>query len=69
MAVAMEQENSAEVKKMEAKFIEAQASIPLAIADAFRAGKLGIMDYYRMENIQADTKMRKSLSSESTTAQ
>lgn len=66
MAVAMEQENSAEVKKMEAKFIEAQAAVPLAIADAFRAGKLGVMDYFRMENIQADTKMRKSLASDST---
>ena len=62
MAVAMEQENSAKVKDMEAKYIEAQASIPLAMADAFRAGKLGVMDYYRMENIQADTKMRKELS-------
>lgn len=61
MAVAVEQENSAEVKKMEAKFIEAKASIPLAMADAFRAGKLGVMDYYRMENIQADTAMRKDL--------
>jgi len=61
MAVAMEQENSAEVKKMEAKYIEAKAAIPLAMADAFKAGKLGVMDYFRMENIQADTAMRKEL--------
>lgn len=66
MAVAVEQENSAEVKKMEAKFIEAKASIPLAMADAFRAGKLGVMDYYRMENIQADTAMRKDLAGDET---
>lgn len=61
MAVAMEQENSAEVKKMEAKYIEAKAAIPLAMADAFKAGRLGVMDYFRMENIQADTSMRKEL--------
>jgi uncharacterized protein YqfA (UPF0365 family) len=61
MAVAMEQENSAEVKKMEAKYIEAKASIPLAMADAFQAGRLGVMDYFRMENIQADTSMRKGI--------
>jgi len=61
MAVAMEQENSAEVKKMEAKYVEAKASIPLAISDALKAGKLGVMDYFRMENIQADSAMRKEL--------
>ncbi len=61
MAVAMEQEQSAEVKRMEAKYIEAKAMIPLAMADAFRAGKLGVMDYFRMENIQADTAMRKDI--------
>lgn len=64
MAVAMEQENSAEVKKMEARYIEAQAAVPLAIAEAFGKGNLGIMDYYRMDNIQADTKMRKTLSND-----
>ncbi len=62
MAVAMEHENSAEVCKMQAKFVEAEAQIPIAIADAFRKGNLGVMDYYRMKNIQADTDMRKSLS-------
>lgn len=65
MAAAMEQENMAKVKDMEAKLIEAQASIPMAIAESFRAGHLGIMDYTRYENILADTKMRKSISEES----
>ncbi len=67
MAVAMEQENSAEVKKMEAKYIEAQATVPMAMAEAFRSGKLGVMDYFRMENIQSDTKMRKSFANEQST--
>ncbi|MBS0655205.1 MAG: flotillin-like protein FloA [Verrucomicrobia bacterium] len=62
MAVATEQENSAKVKDMEAKYIEAQASVPLAMAEALRTGKVGFMDYLRMENIQADTRMRKELS-------
>jgi uncharacterized protein YqfA (UPF0365 family) len=61
MAVAMEQENSAEVKAKEAKLIEAQAAIPQALADALRQGRLGVMDYYRLENLQADTKMRKDI--------
>lgn len=61
MAVAMEQENMAKVKDMEAKLVEAQASVPLAMAEAFRAGQLGIMDYQRIQNIQADTDMRSSI--------
>lgn len=61
MAVAAEQENSAKVKDMEAKYIEAQASVPLAMAEALRAGKGGFMDYLRMDNLQADTRMRKEL--------
>lgn len=61
MAVAAEQENSAKVKDMEAKYIESQAAVPLAMADALREGKVGFMDYLRMDNIQADTKMRKEL--------
>lgn len=61
MAVAAEQENSAKVKDMEAKYIEAQAAVPLALADALKAGKVGFMDYLRMDNLQADTKMRKDL--------
>lgn len=61
MAVAMEQENMAKVKDMEAKLVEAQAAVPLAMAEAFRAGNLGLMDYQRYQNIQADTDMRKSI--------
>lgn len=57
-AVAVEQEMKARVQEMQAKVVEAQAQVPLAIAEAFRQGKLGIMDYYRMENLQADTNMR-----------
>jgi len=61
MAVAAEQENMAEVKKMEAFLIEAQAEIPKAQAEAFRKGNLGIMDFQRIMNVDADTQMRKSL--------
>jgi uncharacterized protein YqfA (UPF0365 family) len=61
MAVALEQENTAEVKAKEAKLLEAQASVPQAMADALRQGRLGVMDYYRLENVQADTKMRREL--------
>jgi uncharacterized protein YqfA (UPF0365 family) len=61
MAVAMEQENSAEVRAKEAKLIEAQAAVPQAMADALQQGRLGVMDYYRLENLQADTKMRKDI--------
>lgn len=62
MAVAMEQENIAKVKDMEALLVQAQANVPLAMADAFRAGKLGVMDYMRIQNMQADTEMRSSIS-------
>ncbi len=61
-AVALEQEMLARVQEMQAKVVEAQAQVPLAIAEAFRTGRLGIMDYYRMENVQSDTDMRKSIS-------
>ena len=61
MAVAMEQENTAEVKAKEAKLLEAQAAVPQAMADALRQGRLGVMDYYRLENVQADTKMRREI--------
>jgi uncharacterized protein YqfA (UPF0365 family) len=64
MAVAMEHENSAKVREMQAKFVDAEAQIPIAIADAFRRGNLGVMEYYRMKNIQADTEMRKALCKE-----
>lgn len=61
MAVAVEQENLAKVRDMEAKLVEAQAAVPLAMAEAFRSGRLGIMDYQRIQNMQADTDMRKSI--------
>ncbi|HZK00447.1 MAG TPA: flotillin-like protein FloA [Tissierellaceae bacterium] len=62
MAVAREQEEIAEVQHMRAKVIEAEAEVPLAMAEAFRAGNLGIMDYYNMRNVLADTQMRSSIS-------
>jgi uncharacterized protein YqfA (UPF0365 family) len=52
----------ARVQEMQAKVVDAQAQIPLAIAHAFREGKLGVMDYYRMQNVVADTAMRESIS-------
>ncbi len=58
MAVALEQEMVAKAQESRAKVIEAEAQIPIAISEAFKNGQLGIMDYYKMENIQADTKMR-----------
>jgi uncharacterized protein YqfA (UPF0365 family) len=61
MAVAMEQENMAKVKDMEAKLIEAQSLVPQAMAEAFRSGKMGILDYWRIQNMQADTEMRNAL--------
>jgi uncharacterized protein YqfA (UPF0365 family) len=60
-AVALEQEMKARVQEMQAKVVEAQAEVPLAMADAFRKGNLGVMDYFKMENVQADTNMRKSI--------
>jgi len=62
MAIAAEQEMRARVQEMQAKVIEAQSQVPLAIAEAFRKGNLGVMDFYRMQNILADTAMRESLS-------
>ncbi len=62
MAVASEQEMLARVQEMRSKVIEAEAEVPKAMAQAFRDGNLGIMDYYRMENIKSDTDMRESIS-------
>jgi len=62
MAVATEQEMKAKAQEARANVIQAEAEIPKAIADAFRNGNLGIMDYYKFENIKADTKMRESIS-------
>ena len=61
LAVAREQEMKAVVQENQAKVVLAQAEVPKAIAEAFRSGNLGIMDYYRMQNIQADTTMRDSI--------
>ncbi len=61
MAVAMEQENVAKIKDMEAKLVEAQALVPKSMAAAFEKGYMGIMDYQRIQNIQADTDMRQSI--------
>ncbi len=62
MAVAEEQEMKAKSQEARAKVILAEAEVPKAIADAFRSGNLGLMDYYKMQNIQADTSMRESIS-------
>ncbi|MBK0404193.1 flotillin-like protein FloA [Adhaeribacter sp. BT258] len=61
MAVAVEQEMRAETQKAKALVVQAEAEVPRAIAEAFRSGNLGIMDYYKMRNIQADTGMRDSI--------
>ena len=61
MAVALEQEMKAKAQEARAKVIEAETQIPLAMAEAFRSGNLGIMDYYRIKNIQADTDMRENI--------
>ncbi len=64
MAVATEQEMRAKAQEMRAKVIEAEAQIPLAMAQALREGNLGVMDYYQMKNIQADTQMREEIAGE-----
>ncbi len=61
MAVALEQEMKAKAQEARAKVIEAEVQIPLAMADAFRSGNLGVMDYYKLKNIDADTQMRDSI--------
>ncbi|MCL6634755.1 MAG: flotillin-like protein FloA [Peptococcaceae bacterium] len=61
MAVAREQEMKAAVQEMRARVVEAEAQVPLALADALRQGKLGVMDYYNLQNLQADTQMRDAL--------
>ena len=62
MAVAKEQEMKAEVQAMKAKVVEAEAEVPLAIAHALKEGNIGVIDYYNMKNILADTEMRSSIS-------
>lgn len=61
MAIAHEQENRARVEEMRARVVEAEAEVPLAMAEAFRNGNLGIMDYARYQNLESDTRMRKSI--------
>src|SRR5688572_26165586 len=65
MAVALEQEMIAKAQEARANVIQAEAEIPKAIADAFTKGNLGVMDYYKMQNVQADTDMRSSISGKS----
>ncbi|MBN2487136.1 MAG: flotillin-like protein FloA [Bacteroidales bacterium] len=65
MAVALEQEMKAKAQEARAKVIEAEVEIPLAMAHAFKSGNLGIMDYYKMKNIEADTSMRDSIAGSS----
>ncbi len=69
MAIALEQEMKAKAQEARAKVIEAEAEIPMAMAEAFRSGNMGIMDYYRMKNIQSDTEMRDSISKPQTGSQ
>jgi uncharacterized protein YqfA (UPF0365 family) len=64
LAVATEQEMKARTQEMHAKVVEAEAQVPLAMAEAFRSGHLGVMDYYRMQNLQADSRMRQSIAGE-----
>ena len=68
MAVAAEQEMKAKVEEMKAKVVEAEAEVPKAMSQAFREGNMGIMDYYKMENIKSDTTMRDSIADTGTEA-
>ena len=67
MAIALEQEMKAKAQEAKAKVIEAEAEVPKAMAEAFRSGNLGIMDYYKMKNIEADTTMREAIAKPTTT--
>jgi uncharacterized protein YqfA (UPF0365 family) len=64
MAVAEEQEMVARTQEMRSRVVEAEAQVPLAISETFRSGNLGVMDYYRMRNMQADTRMREGFAGE-----
>ncbi len=65
MAIAVEQEMRAETQRMRAKVVESEAEVPLAMAEALRSGNIGVMDQYRMKNLNADTDMRTSISGKS----
>jgi uncharacterized protein YqfA (UPF0365 family) len=62
MAIAVEQEKSAEIEESRAKLLDAEAQVPKAMAESFRSGRLGILDYYKLKNVQADTDMRTAIS-------
>lgn len=66
MAVAAEQEQTAKIEESRALLVDAEAEVPKAMAEAFGTGKLGIMDYYKMRNVQADTDMRRAIAASST---
>ena len=68
MAVALEQEMKAKAQEARAKVIEAESEVPKAMAEAFRSGNMGIMDYYKMKNIQADTEMRENIAKPATSS-
>ena len=68
MAVAHEQEMIAQVQEQRAKVVQAEAEVPLAMAEALRSGKLGVMDYYQMQNVISDTRMRESIAGEDAAA-
>jgi len=68
MAVSQEQENIAMIEENRAKLVEAEAEVPKAMAEAFRTGRLGILDYYRIQNVQADTNMRGAIAAASAPA-
>ena len=63
MAVAQEQEMKARVQEMRARVVEAEAEVPIAMAEALRNGNMGVMDYYNLLNVQADTSMRDNIAS------
>jgi uncharacterized protein YqfA (UPF0365 family) len=65
MAVSQEQENIAKIEENRAKLVEAEAEVPLAMAEAFSSGRLGILDYYKLQNVQADTNMRGAIATAS----
>lgn len=65
-AVALEQEMKAKVQEMQAQLVAAQAEIPMAMAHALKSGKLGVMDYYRLENMKSDTDMRRTIAGDET---
>ncbi len=69
MAIAQEQENKALIEENRAKVVLAEAAVPKAIADAFRSGNLGVLDYYRLRNLQADTSMREKIGGEPSDAE